>query len=477
MRLFKVEKQNNKIRVYLFGIRVLSLKQRKFLNPFKKPIFRNDDVSVDTHLGHFKDFCEIFHKHGYTQIHAINLYGYTNVKFLTNDNIPATYEGFNLGSTENSKIIELSQGKFIGDNKALVNYLNEIPDEIALHGLYHTDYSKMSYDEQTQDIKEGLRLLKELFPHKKVRFFVAPFNRTNKFTYKVCKKFGLRVSASEGEHLEDMIATQRYGIKNGEIYRYHHLRFYPETTFYYYDLNLEKLDDFLGHKSRKKRQLPNKENFARIVRKYNAQEWYIYAYDDFAQRAHAYLPYQWIKENVSKTKAILATGCGAGDMLYMLYMLYYDNLSAYDYDEKAISAAKEIARSINAPIKFEVQDGRKPNLTQKYDVIIGINWIYHCPEYGLEDFLRLHRPFLNDKGFFVFDTIDTAFNDIENNQFSTQDWDKPIEQRRASEYLYRYSKDEVKALAEKYNLDIIYHQHIDGKVPHAVYALQMRDKQ
>ena len=471
MKMLKVEKLSNKIRVYLFGIRILSLK--KLLNPFKKPIFRNDDVSVDTHLEHFKDFCELFHKYGYTQIHAVNLYGYTNVTFLV-DGIPATYKGYNLGTTSNSKIIELSQGKFIGDNKALVAYLNEMPDEIALHGLYHTDYSKMSYDEQKKDIKEGLRLLKELFPHKKVKIFVAPFNRTNKSTYKVCREFNLRVSATEGEHLEDIIANKRYGIKNGEIYRYHHHRFYPETTFHYYDLNLAKLDNFFAHKHNKKRKLPNKKLFAKIIKKHNAQEWFIYAFNDFTQRAHAYLPYKWITENIPKNKSILATGCGAGDMLYMLYMLYYDDLSAYDYDDKAISAAKEISKSINAPINFFVEDGRKPKLHQRYDVIIGVNWIYHCPDYGLDDFLKIHRSYLNNKGVFVFDTIDSAFNNFKNNEFSTQDWNKPIEQRRPSEYLYRYSKDDVKALAQKYNFDMIYNEYLDSAVPHAMYVLQSR---
>lgn len=471
MKIFKIEKQNNKIRLYLFGIRVLSLTKKKLLNPFKKPFLRNDDVSVDTHLGHFRDFCEIFHKYGYTQTHAVNLYGYTNCAFLV-DGIPATYKGYNLGTTENAKIIELSQGKFIGDNKALIAYLNQIPDDIALHGLYHTDYSKMSYEEQKKDIQEGLRLLKELFPNKEVKIFVAPFNRTNKFTYKVCKELNLRVSAQEGEHLEDMIANARYGLKNGETYRYHHHRFYPETTFFYYDLNLDTLNGFLGYKTNQKRKLPDKEFFAKIIKKHNAQEWFVYAYNDFTQRAHAFLPYLWIKENVSKDKSILATGCGAGDMLYMLYMLYYDKLSAYDYDEKAIAAAKEISKSIDAPINFFVEDGRHPNLTQNYDVIIGINWIYHCPEYSLENFLKLHRPYLNNKGLFIFDTIDTAFNNLANNKFSTQDWDKPIEQRRPSEYLYRYSKDDIEKLAQKYNLNILYHHYIDGAVPHAVYVLQ-----
>ena len=239
MKIFKIEKENNRIRIYVFGIK-FSFK-KVILNPFKKPVFRNDDVSVDSNLEHFKEFCDIFHSHGYTQLHAINLYGYTNCNFVT-DGLPTPYEGYkNMSKIPNDKIRELSQGKFIGDNKELVEYINSIPDEIALHGLYHTNYSLMTYDEQKKDIEEGLKLLKELFPNKKIKVFVAPFNKTNKDTYKICKEFGLKVSALEGEHLEDMITFKRYRIKNGEIYRYHHHRFYPESTYTYGDLSMDAL--------------------------------------------------------------------------------------------------------------------------------------------------------------------------------------------------------------------------------------------
>ena len=152
----------------------------------------------------------------------------------------------------NYEIIKKLSTDYIGNNSELIKYINESPDHVALHGLYHSDYSSMSYEEQDNDIKEGLRLLHLLFPDKKIDTFVAPFNKVNVWTYEVCKKYGLRVSAEEGEHLEEMVHYERGNIRKGQLYRYHHHRFYPESKFSYYDLSIEKLCKFIeGSKNKK----------------------------------------------------------------------------------------------------------------------------------------------------------------------------------------------------------------------------------
>lgn len=215
------------------------------------PIFRNDDVSADTNVEHFCEFCKIFHKYGYTQIHAVVLYGYTNCNYLTGDErCPSPYLGEkNLSAIYNKRITDLSKNKFIGNNKALIDYLNIIPDEIALHGLFHTNYSKMTYEEQKRDILQGLKLLNELFPNKKVSLFIPPFNKANDDTFKICKELNLQISLDEegsDYHLEKLIATHSYKLENNHVYRYHHHRFYPESTFWYYDLTLHYLDQFFA---------------------------------------------------------------------------------------------------------------------------------------------------------------------------------------------------------------------------------------
>ncbi len=228
-------------------------KKEKKHTEFEYTIFRNDDVSFDTNVEHFKKFCEVFHKAGYVQLHGINLYGRTNCRYII-DGVPAMYDTIAPTDTHNYDILKSVATDYIGDNKELIDYINKSPDHVALHGLYHSDYSLMSYEQQDRDIKEGLRLLHLLFPDKKIDTFIAPFNRTNECTYQVCKKYGLRVSAEEGEHLEDMIHNQYGKIKKGQLYRYHHHRFYPESTFFYYDLTIEKLENYLAQfKNRKPR--------------------------------------------------------------------------------------------------------------------------------------------------------------------------------------------------------------------------------
>ncbi|WP_026504719.1 glycosyltransferase [Butyrivibrio sp. NC3005] len=210
---------------------------------FSEIIFRNDDVSADTSIVNFIKFCDIFHKFGFVQTHGIVLWGKCNNTtyfkgegWIYDEITPIEYHEYN-------KCVSVSN-VYIGDNKELISYLNDSPDFIALHGLYHSDYSCMSYDQQEKDITEGLKLLKELFPKKKVSTFIAPFNKTNEYTYEICRKFGLRVSALEGEHLELRISQGKGPLYDNELYRYHHHRFYDDSTFNSYKLSINVLEEY-----------------------------------------------------------------------------------------------------------------------------------------------------------------------------------------------------------------------------------------
>lgn len=208
------------------------------------PKFRNDDISWDSSLENLQRFCAVFHKYGQTQIHGVTLRGCTNVIYNHNGAV-AEYPGFDtIAKLDNATIRRLSESKGIENRPGLVKYLNSIPDEVALHGLYHTDYSRMSEDEQERDIAEGLLIMRQLFPLKPVRYFIAPFNRTNDATYRVAKRHNLTVLASEGVHLEEKL--DRLRLRPNHWYRYHHHRFYPETQYTYSDLSIEKLDAALA---------------------------------------------------------------------------------------------------------------------------------------------------------------------------------------------------------------------------------------
>ena len=109
-------------------------------------VFRNDDVAADTDLEHFKEFCDLFHKYGFVQLHGITLFGKLNNSLIKND-VPWMYEEITPDEFfDYEKCVKVSTD-YIGDNEELVEYLNSIPDPLALHGLYHSDYSRMTYEQ------------------------------------------------------------------------------------------------------------------------------------------------------------------------------------------------------------------------------------------------------------------------------------------------------------------------------------------
>jgi glycosyltransferase involved in cell wall biosynthesis len=214
------------------------------LNYARRARFRNDDVSADTCLERFQQFCAIFAKYGIQQLHGITLRGRTN-SYFNHDGGTAEYEGLpNIGELPNGRIRDLSAGLRFEDREDLIAFLRESPDEIALHGLYHTDYSAMTALEQREDIKESLELLRKLFPKKRIRYFIAPFNRTNDHTREVAAEFGLTVLAADGVHLEE--ALHHLQVQPETWYRYHHHRFYPESTFPHWHLSLDALEKSLA---------------------------------------------------------------------------------------------------------------------------------------------------------------------------------------------------------------------------------------
>jgi glycosyltransferase involved in cell wall biosynthesis len=210
----------------------------------RQPRFRNDDVSWDADLARFREFCGIFQRHGLTQVHGVTLFGRTAVAF-EHDGGPCEYQGLpNLAVLPNAKIRELSAELPISRRADLVEHLRRSPDEIALHGLYHTDYSAMSPVEQEADIRAGLAELARLFPGKRVRYFIPPFNRTSGQTVEICRAHRLHVLGTDGIHLEEELHHLR--LAEGEWHRYHHHRFYPESKFGLYGLSLTALDAALA---------------------------------------------------------------------------------------------------------------------------------------------------------------------------------------------------------------------------------------
>jgi hypothetical protein len=224
----------NQFREYFYAV----------LESARRPKFRNDDVAWDTPLKRFEDFCQIFHRYNLIQIHGVTLRGRT-ASFFQNGQEATEYDSeASISSLDNQRIVELSQNYRFEDRDDLIAFLRQGPDEIALHGLYHTDYSRMTAEEQRRHIHQGLEILEKLFPHKPIRYFIPPFNRFNEATAQVCQEVGIYPLSTLGVHLE---AEMDHLVLSADTwYRYHHHRFYPESRFRYYDLSLKALNTALN---------------------------------------------------------------------------------------------------------------------------------------------------------------------------------------------------------------------------------------
>lgn len=319
---------------------------------FDTIIFRNDDVSYDTNVENFIKFNEVFHRYGFVQLHGINLWGRTNYSILVGEQ-PWIYEDITPEEIhEYEKCKEVSTD-YIGDNYKLIKYINSIPDPIALHGLYHSDYSQMTYEQQEHDIVEGLKCLKKLFPHKQVDTFIAPFNLVNEYTYLVCAKYGLRVSALEGEHLEDRIANDKGPLYEGEIYRYHHHRFYPESTCNFYNLSMDILEEYLKKYAytlvdKTERSMPSLAMIKACVSNGGIDVGYITEQQNVVNEV-----VRCVYEYLSVEDKVLQVNCGIGDLLHRLWAFGYSNLFGIDGRQKYVNSAKKMVEMIDSGVNIQ----------------------------------------------------------------------------------------------------------------------------
>jgi hypothetical protein len=214
----------------------------------KMPKFRNDDISAENDLSQVIEFCDILYKYGFSQIHGVLLKGRSSEVYWHEGQEVAYENTPSIAKIPNDEIRRLSVGWDFSTRTDLIEYLSNSPDEIAFHGLYHTDHSTMSLAELRSEMTEGLEILRRLFPSKAIRYFIAPFNRTSELTYRVAGELGLRVLALDGVHLEAGLANLR--LEPRTWYRYHHHRFYPESKFPHFNLSLQTLDAAFSRQAR-----------------------------------------------------------------------------------------------------------------------------------------------------------------------------------------------------------------------------------
>ena len=154
---------------------------------------RCDDVSHDRDALHCRRLWELAHAYGFKQLLAC---------------VPA-------GLTENVDLVE-----------AVKKSLDE-GDALGMHGYHHVYFTKMSAQEQKDDIKKGLEVLSNLFGVTPL-LFVAPFNGFNETTIRVAHELGMILEMSK---IDFRVYTllQETGEKNPDYVVYHPQYVTPES--------------------------------------------------------------------------------------------------------------------------------------------------------------------------------------------------------------------------------------------------------
>jgi len=192
------------------------------------------------------------------------------------------------------------------------------------------------------------------------------------------------------------------------------------------------------------------------IDRHGATHWHHNIYRNRNKRWDVLAINEWVGKNISNGTKILSAGCGAGFNLYWLARRGFTDLHGFDINEKVIGASAELKNRFGFDINLWIADMRK--LDHEFEEEFGYIEAMNCMMYGqgaYESFLSAYVKALKPLGYMAFDVIDSSFNDMANNQWDTGDWQKPIQERRSSEYTIRYSQEEVVRMTSAYNLKLV----------------------
>lgn len=127
-----------------------------------------------------------------------------------------------------------------------------------------------------------------------------------------------------------------------------------------------------------------------------------------------------LRESVPKDARILATGCGTGWMLFWLAQQGFRKIEGFDVLPHVVRAATEIAALGKIEARLWQADGFAPSLTESYDLILALHWVYSAwagnyenkPRTGedreklLSDLLAPYAGHLNPGGVMIVELID-----------------------------------------------------------------------
>lgn len=118
-------------------------------------------------------------------------------------------------------------GSWADDNVDCVRKIFNSGNEIASHGYFHKDHSRMSLDENLEEIRPSVKIL-NMICNTKIKLFAPPSGAFNENTLNACTSLGLRVIMWSRDTIdwrdkdEGLIYSRATkGLENGEFVLMH----------------------------------------------------------------------------------------------------------------------------------------------------------------------------------------------------------------------------------------------------------------
>lgn len=177
----------------------------------------------------------------------------------------------------------------------------------------------------------------------------------------------------------------------------------------------------------------------------------------------------FICKEVPKNSDLLITGCGTGIMLFFLIDQGFKNVEGFDYLDKCVLIANDIANLGGYSTRIWQDDGFRPSLQKKYDLITALHWVFSAwmGNYGnnavsleeakssvtrerlLVDFLSRYSPYLHPSGMFIVELTDA----VADYRLPLDGGVKPIP--LPDIYPVRYTPAQVSKCAEQCGLKVV----------------------
>jgi hypothetical protein len=194
----------------------------------------------------------------------------------------------------------------------------------------------------------------------------------------------------------------------------------------------------------------------RIVAETGAQPWFAWSIRHRASLEVTIVSMGWIAANVSRRTPIFESGCGCASNLIWLGQHGFVNLAGSDVSPQAIAAGKKLVDLAHLSVMLDVDDCLSPRLpVRRMGLLLALSWVYLSADFDLGRFLARYHDALDRGGFVVFDMVDEVFNRVSDNQFMTDDWGLPVDQRRPTQYKVRMSRDQVRQAATAAGFDVV----------------------